>query len=175
MTTPNKIKISAIILTALVICFVVFLIWPLFKEIKENSEKIISQKVALATLEIENENLKEFKSYSEKTKVNLEKLDTLFVDPELPVDFINFLEKIARDCQLSIKITPLAGRLIGEPWPTLRFQISSTSTFPNLLRFLEKLESSIYLIEIQDLNINQLAKAELGDVQTTLSLKVFTK
>ena len=186
MAITNKIKISAVIFIVLSISFIVFLIWPLFREIKKSSANILSQKAGLTTLETKTKNLEEFKSYSQEIKPNLEKIDTIFIDPEVPVEFIRFLEKTARDCQASLKISPaFPTQIEKEPWPALLFQVTTTSPFPNFLKFLEKLESSIYLIEIQSLNISRLTETELkspelekfslGDIRARVSLKAFTK
>lgn len=186
MAITNKIKISIVIFVVLSISFIVFLIYSLLKEIKESSENILSQKAALASLETKIKNLEEFKSYSEEIKPNLEKIDAIFVDPEVPVDFIRFLEKTSRDCQITLKISlALPTQITEDPWPALIFQLTTTSPFPNFLKFLEKLESSIYLIEIQSLNINQLTEIDLrmpefekfspGDIRARLSIKVFTR
>jgi len=182
----NKIKIAIVIFLILTIIFVVFSIWPLFSGIKKSSANILSQKAALVILEAETKNLEEFKSYSQEIRPNLEKIDALFIDPEVPVDFIRFLEKTARESQASLKISPaFPTQITKDPWPTFLFQLTLTSSFPDFLKFLEKLESSIYLIEIQSLNISRLTETELkvpefekfslGDVRARVSLKVFTK
>ena len=185
MTIINKIKIFLLAIVVSGAVFLFFLVLPILKEIKESSQEILSQKAALATLEIKTKNLKEFKNQPAEMKTNLEKVTTLFVNQEVPVDFISFLEKVSRESGLSIKITPLTSQTERKPWPALKFQVSTYGSFPNLLKFLEKLESSIYLTEIQSLNVAKLTEAEiksstyeklfLGDTRTTLSIKVFSK
>jgi len=182
----NKIKIAVVVFLVLSIIFVVFSIWPLFREIKKSSADILSQKAALVILETKTKNLEEFKSYFQEIKPNLEKIDALFIDPEVPVDFIRFLEKTSRESQADLKISPaFPTQITKEPWPSLLFQLTTTSSFPNFLKFLEKLESSVYLIEIRSLDISRLTETDLkspelekfslGDVRARVSLKVFTK
>ena len=186
MAITNKIKIAVVVFLVLSIIFVVFSIWPLFRKIKKSSADILSQKAALVILETKTKNLEEFKSYFQEIKPNLEKIDALFIDPEVPVDFIRFLEKTSRESQADLKISPaFPTQITKDPWPTFLFQLTLTSSFPDFLKFLEKLESSIYLIEIQSLNISRLTETELkvpefekfslGDVRARVSLKVFTK
>ena len=186
MTLKTKINLSIVILIILSISFIVFLIYPLFSEIKNISQELISQKQDLISFQAKTEDLEKFQILYQEIKPNLEKINTLFIDSELPVDFISFLEKTSRDCQVLIKISPaLPTKIKEDPWPSLTFQITSISSFPNFLKFLEKLESSVYLTEIQNLNISRLTETEikskefeklsLGDVKTTLSLKVYTK
>lgn len=185
MTTQNKIKISIIIFLSLSISLIIFIIHPLFQEIKKNSEGLFSEKEKLITAQAKIENLEEFKTLYRDLLPDLEKIDALFVNPDFPVEFISFLEETAKISQASIKISPpLPSKIAGDPWPSLIFQINSISSFPNFLRFLEKLESGPYLVEIQNLTTKRLAETELqakkleklplGDVNVTLSIKVFT-
>jgi len=175
MTTSSRIKISIIALIALSICFVIFLIYPLFQEIEKNSKAILTQKASLEALETETENLEEFKLFAERNKENLEKIEEVLLDSELPVDFINFLEKVAGESQISLKVSYLAQQVNGGTWPALLVQSSCSGSFSNFLRFLEKLESSNYLIEIQTLNVTKLTGTGESDIQANFSLKVFTK
>lgn len=186
MTLKNKINLSLVIFIILIISFIVFLIYPLFKEIKNSSEELISEKQKLTSLERKIANLEEFQSLWSKIEPNFKKADQLFIDPEVPVKFINFLEATAKDCGVPIEISSaLPTKIEKDPWPSLFFQISSTSSFSKFLRFLAKIEASPYLIEIQNLNVRRLTEKELklkefekyslGDVETTLSIKVYTK
>lgn len=174
MTIINKIKISAAAIVVFGIVFLFLLILPILKEIKQSSEEVLSQKAALAALEIKTKNLEEFRNQPAETKKNLEKVAALFINREVPVDFISFLEKISRESNLSIKISPLASRAERKPWPTLYFQVTATGSFSNLLKFFEKLESGIYLTEIQGLNAAH-EKLSPGDTRASFSLKVFTQ
>lgn len=186
MSLKNKINLSITILFISIILLFVFLIYPIFLEIKKISQDFLSQKEKLVSLERKSENFQKFQSYYLEIKPNLEKIDQLFIDPKVPIDFIGFLEKTARDYQIPITISPgLPTKIEEDPWPSLNFQITSLSSFPDFLKFLEKLESSNYLIEIQNLNIARLTETELktkgfekfslGDARAILSIKVYTK
>jgi hypothetical protein len=186
MTLKNKINLSLVIFILLSVILILFVIYPLFKEIKINSEDLISKRQSLTLLERKTENLKQYQTIWVEIEPNLEKIDKLFIDPEMPVEFISFLEATARDCDLSIEISPsLSQKTTEDPWPSLFFQISSTASFSKFSKFLEKLETSPYLIKIQNLNITRLSEAELkskdlekfslGDVKATFSIKVYTK
>ena len=186
MILKNKINLSLIVFSILIISLIVFVIYPLFEEIKNNSEDLISKKQKLLSLETKIENLGEFQGLWQEIEPNFKKIDQLFIDPEVPVEFISFLETTARDCELPIEISPaLPSKIEKDPWPSLFFQISSTTSFSKFLRFLAKIETSPYLIETQSLNARRLTEKELklkefekfslGDIKTTLSIKVYTK
>ena len=186
MIPKNKINLSLVVFGVLIVSLIVFVIYPLFKEIKNNSEDLISKKQKLLSLEAKIENLGEFQSLWSEIEPNLKKIDQLFIDPGVPVEFISFLETAARDCDFPIVISPaLPSKIEKDPWPSLSFQISSITSFSKFLRFLVKIETSPYLIEIQNLNARRLTEKELklkefeklslGDIKTTLSIKVYTK
>ncbi|MCX6760810.1 MAG: hypothetical protein NTZ84_01730, partial [Candidatus Nealsonbacteria bacterium] len=99
-------------------------------------------------------------------------------DSEVPVDFISFLEKTASQSSVSIEISPFsAGKSGKDSWPFLNFQVNINGSFPSFLSFLEKIENSPYLIEIQNLNISQSAevKNSSGNVNALISFKAFSK
>jgi len=186
MNFKNKINLSLVIFIILSSILILFVIYPILKEIKINSEDLISKKQILASLERKIENLKQFQTIWSEIQPNLEKIDKLFIDPEVPIEFISFLEKTAGDCDLSVEISPIPTLKTAEdPWTSLFFQISSITPSPKFLKFLEKLESSVYLIEIQNLSIKRLTETELkakefekfslGDVKVNLSIKIYTK
>ena len=181
----KKIYLSIIIFGLAAVLSVVFLLYPLFSEIKKMSQEIVSQKQALAFAEAEIINLEDFKKIYPTIAPNLEKVHDLFVNPELPIGFIGFLEESAEQTQLAVKISPLPVRKIEKkPWPFLKFQIETVASFPNFLRFLEKIENSPYLIEIQNLTAVKALERNLRlreefvpneAVESTITLKVFTR
>ena len=110
----------------------------------------------------------------------------MFIDADEPLDFLSFLENTSRDCGIAAKVSSVSSldAKIGE-WPSIGFQITSMGSFPKFLRFLEKLESSIYPIEIQTLSINRLSKDEMGlkefegfsvgDIKADFLIKAYAK
>jgi len=170
--------------------FIFLIIYPLFNNIKKNSETFISQKRELALLEVEIENLEKFEKIYQTHYQNLGKIDKLFIDPEIPTDiieFVAFLRKIAKDSQISIDISSSTPKkqIVADPWPSIIFQVSCKGRLSNFEKFLEKLETSPYLIEILNLNIRRLTEKELkpeefeefslADSSISLLIKVFTK
>lgn len=186
MTIKNKINLSLVVFIILSLSLILFLIYPLFAGIKNNSEELISQKQKLISLETKIENLEKFQTLWQEIEPDFQKIEKFFIDPEVPVEFISALETIAKDCQMTVEIssTP-SGRTEKDPWSLLFFQLGATTSFSKFLKFLEKLETSPYLIEIPSLNVRKLTEADLrlkefegkslGDVKITLSLKVYTQ
>lgn len=185
MSPIKKLITTSLIFTIITLVLIVFFIYPLFQKIKRNSEDLISAKKELISLQAKIENLEKLKELYLTLQPGLEKIDALFIDPKAPIDFIKFLEKIGGDSGVLIDISYIGVRKIEtDPWPSLGFQIALTGPFPNCLKFLERIETSPYLIEVQNLDIRRIAKEEVarfkegvsaGNVEATLSIKVFTK
>ncbi|MBZ9572050.1 hypothetical protein KJA15_01775 [Patescibacteria group bacterium] len=180
----RKIYLSLAIFGIITILLIVLIIYPFFEEIKKNSKELISQKKRQISLQEEIKSFKEIESLYKTYQSNIEKIDDLFAEPEAPIEFINFLEKNAEKSQLSIEISPMAEKETG-PWPSLFFQISTIGSFSNFLKFLEKLETGPYLIEISNLNVRKITEKELrvkrfetfslSDTNALFLIKVLTK
>ncbi len=185
MNLKKKIYIILAIFCFAVLILAVVLIYPLLEGIKENSEQLITTRKELVFLEKQITELKEFKENYQEYKPNLEIIDKLFVDPETPLQFIQFLETRAANSNISLEISaiiPQREKTSSDLWDNTVFQISLKGSFSNFLRFLEKIEASSYLIESQNLTVNELNKGaigpegkSLGNIEANLSIKVFTK
>lgn len=172
----NKINLSLIVSSLIIILFIVFFIYPLFKEIKESFQTLSSQKNIFINLEQKTKNIKEFQSYYKDHKSNIEKIDLLFINSEEPVNFIKFLEVEAQNSQLSLQIYPeILTKQENEPWSFLAFRLTLNGSFLNFMEFLEKLESADYLIKIQTLNLKRLEINDSKDITATLLIKAYTK
>lgn len=179
------------------ICFIFFLWVALFcfllklgifffiGELKGLSQSIILQRKVQNLLESRIEDFKGFqKNYSFYYPV-FEKIENSFVDKEAPIEFIEFLEKEAKDANLSIKISPLAvdsGK--KETWISMGFQVLLQGNFLNSLRFLERLEQCPWLVEILQVKIEKISEngkigepknLETNNAQFSLEIKVFSR
>jgi len=179
MSILRKINLLIVIFFLLIVFLIVFLIYPLLTEIKNNSQAMVSQKKSLTIFQAKIENLEDFRNFYKDFEKDLQKINNLFIDPKMPIEFIGFLEKTADEHQLIIKISSTSPQKTGKDiWPSLVFQINSVSSSPNLFRFIEKIENSAYLIEIQNLNVNRITSNDPllnGDVNSNLFIKVYTQ
>lgn len=178
MKIEKKTNISIIIFLALIIFIIVFVVSPLIGEIKKGSQGLISEKNKLSVLGEQINSLERFKILYKNLEEILEKIDNLFINKEVPLEFIGFLERTASKSSVDVEISPFSGGQADKnPWPYLIFQITTDGSFPQILSFLEKMENSPYLIEIQNLTINQTGgeKKPTGNVSAAFSFKVFAK
>lgn len=171
---PNKkIMVSGIIFGIVIFILIVLIIYPLFGAIRAESKELISQKNKQAELILKTENIKEFQKNYKDYQPNLKKIDNLFINSAEPINFIEFLEREAANSRLSIEIAPSPSPKIKEDlWPSMNFQLKMSGSFSDFLKFLEKLESSPYLIEVLNLNINKPAEEKLV---SNLSIKVYVR
>ncbi|MFH1036757.1 MAG: hypothetical protein V1756_01650 [Patescibacteria group bacterium] len=159
----------------LLISFLVFAgITPAFKLIQKNSGEFSSQRSLMILMENEMESLELIRENYQDYAPNLEKIDSLFINREAPIEFIRFLEKIASDNSVSIAITPsMAEESVGQSWSEMYFQLSASGSSLHFLRFLDKLQNSIHLIEIKSISVQ--SKEVPGDIDASLTIKVLAK
>lgn len=186
MSQNKKTLIISVIFGLIALVVISFIIFPLLKGIKKNSEEFAAVKKDLFISQGKAGGLERIKETYENLRPDLEKIEKLFIDPKVPVDLIQFWEKTAIDSEISIEISPVSLKAPKEDsWNSMGFQISLTGPFPSFLKFLEKTENAPYLIEIQSLTVKKLTEGELesakyeqfslGDVKATLLIKVYTK
>jgi len=173
MSSKEKIVIFSVTFGVVVLALICFIIYPLFRGIEKGSQELITAKKEFILSKDETERFDQFKEIYNKLKPDLEKIDKLFIDPEVPIDFIKFLEYTAGDSELLADISlTLAKSAETDPWSSIGFRMILTGSFPNFLKFLEKIETSPYLIEIQNLSTKKL---EEGNIAANLVIKVFSK
>lgn len=181
----RKIYLISVLFIFLILGLLFCLISPLFSTIKKDSLEYLSQKENLISTEKKKKELINIEKTYADIEPNLAKIDALFVNPEEPVEFINFLEKSAQELNLSIQISLINKEAGEKPWPGIYFQIKTAGSFSNFMKFLEKLESAPYLIEVENMNIKRASETQArfetiktlktGDVQITLDIKVYTR
>ncbi len=87
--------------------FAVFVVLPLFKEIKAVSQNLFLKKNKIVYLSEERENLQKIENLYKTYQSDLERIENLFVDPEVPIEFIGFLEKTAVSSQIKLEISSM--------------------------------------------------------------------
>jgi Tfp pilus assembly protein PilO len=175
-----KLKFSILVIVFLVLDFaLIFLIRNFFLEIKKVSLEINQKKSETLLLEKKAQSAEDFSNLFQSEKGKIEKIESFFINSEMPVDFLNFLEKTAKDLNLSFKFSISQPTREKDPWPTLNFQINLVGFPSEIFKFLKKLNYSSYLIQIQNLEILKAEKSEKevlpGQVETNLLIKVYAK
>lgn len=176
MTIKNKINITFGIFFLASVLLVVFAIYPLFKGILRNADDLVATKGNIASLSAEINNFDSLNKQYQSYKPNLDKINNLFINANVPIDFIRFLENLAASSSLSATISP--GQSVGgsgqQQWKAVNFSVSAQGSYVNFSRFLERLENAPYLIGIQNLSINS-QNDKSGEISANMNIKVFAK
>ena len=174
MNALRKIYTSIVVFAIIFLLVVVLVVYPLFLKIKENSEQLADARKKLLSSAMEEELYIEVQELYKKRLPDLERITQVFIDPDAPLGLINFFEKEATTSAVQIEITSISKRAgTKDPWPSLLVQISAKGSFPNFLKFLERLENGPYLIEASEMNVKGLV--EKSGIKVAMSIKVYTK
>jgi len=182
----RKNYLSSIIFIGIFFAIILFVIFPMVREIKEKSQQLLLEKEAHQVFIEEKKNLQSFKETYQEIERDLTIADNLLVDSEVPIEIINFLENTASSFNVLINISSVSLEQTEEyPWPSLVFSLQAFASFSDFSRFIETLESNSYLIEIHEMNIRRMKEGELmsdefsglspGAIGASLSLRVFAK
>ena len=164
----KKIIAISIVFGIIVISLLCFAIYPLLSGVKKNSQELILAKKELASFKAETEEFEQSKEIYASLKTDLEKIDQLFINPDVPIDLVRFWRETAEDSGLLIDISPTSlGVEETVLWDSMGFHLSLIGPFSNFLKFLEKIETASNLIEIQNLS----AKSS----KQFLTIKVYIK
>jgi len=186
----RKTYIISLFFVGFFIASTIFLIIPLVKGIngiEKDSRDLIIVKADREFFSEEKNNIEKLENTFKEIQPNIEKTNVFFVSPEVPVDFISFLEKLASESDIFLKIYPSGVSLVENSnknlWSFLNFNLEAFGSFSDFSKFIEKLENSSYLIQVQNLNIRKV-KTEFSSssdekssdkINASFFLKVFAK
>jgi competence protein ComGC/acylphosphatase len=180
MNSKRKIILFSILFSILFLSILFFLILPNIKEIKRISKEISQTKSKLEEITRRQEEIEKFKRISPSITENLSKLENSFVNREIPVDFVEFLEKMAKDLKIQSQIS-----ILSSSKDSLSFQIKGVGVPESVFKFIEKIENCNFLIQVERIRISKLSEAELkteelkgfskNDLKFEISFSVLTK
>ena len=157
----KRIFIAATCFTTIALLLIILLVWPLVRDIKKSSDDLLVIRQTISSLGASIEDLEQFKTTYKRLNDDLAKARALFVNRDMPVDFIEFLEGAADDSQLAIAISPASVREVkGDIWPSMNFKLSLSGSATSCFKFLEKLETSPFLLDIQNFSITKTEQEE---------------
>ena len=160
MDIKTKIYTAPALFSIASLALIAFLIYPNFRDIKNSSLQIISNKKESAFIYAQNEELNRFKNNLHDYKVNLDKSDNSFIYTENPVDFIRFLEKISSELGIRMDVAITANpQNKGQNKSSVSFfQITTNGDFHDTLEFSKKMERGPYLLGIISVSLKKPIK-----------------
>lgn len=160
----------------------VFFAWGFMgAKLQGKSMELIEAKRALLVAKARQGNLESDEALYKQINNDREKIDSFFVDLDVPVNIIKFWESIAIQSGVTIVIDSAQSQTSGDVWKSQAFKITMTGQVENSLQFLERLETAPYMTEIQSffsriLNANESGKSDdLGKMKSEIIIKVYAK
>jgi len=174
--------VSSIVFIGISLALTMFIIFPLIRKIEESCSRLITGRQERAFFSEEKENLQNLKPVFQDLEPDLEKIDSLFINSEVPIEFINFLERLAIELNVFVDVHSVSSIYKQEnAWSFLVFKLDTSSSFINLSKFIEKLKNSSYLVEVKDLNMRKMggyggaSEGLNSEISASFSIKVFAK
>lgn len=170
----------------IIILLVALLLFPLLLGIKRGSSSLVNIIKELNIISNKSGGIEVAKETCREIDFYLEKGTNLFIDKEVPVRLIRFLEDEANNLNLDINISPVSLKEAKDDiWEFVGFRLNLTGSYNNFIRFLRYVEAGPFLIELSDMSIKALSESELksknyeqfslNDVVAILTIKVFAK
>jgi len=182
----NKFKKKYLILSIpLIFTGVAFYIvtLPILNEIRSISKEFQSIKENQNFLHLQINEIKKFNQALDSYKPAFRRADEIFIDPQAPIDFINFLEKKPQELNISLQTSSISlPQIQSESLTEITFDVIIHGPFINFLKFLKTIENSHYLIVIEDIVISEMTERDAirfgfnePIIESSMSIKLFTK
>lgn len=162
-------------------------IGPLLASAQHYKKMVMAQKERIMVAESRSSAVWTFKNFAKEEETGFKKIEGVFIEGKMPLDFINFLESTARLTGVTIDFSPAISQTeTKNEWPVLNFQISITGKTAAVLNFISKIETGRYLTEIESVAIDSgsgsgnlsskaVAAGANGVVYAQIVLKVYVK
>jgi len=181
MNKRSYIIILVFLLLSLLV--IAFFLWPYFNEIRMQSKELVSERDRTSSLNMQIRELPSFKKEYDSYLPNMQKIGKMFIDPQDPIAFIEFMENAALDSEIVLKVSPQFSS--EDESRSIAFQLAGNGIYNKVLNFIKKLEYGPYLINIEDLNISiqkeggapktNIVKDLSEEVQANLLIRVLSK
>ena len=189
VSAKNKIYISVSAFLLILALAYFFALSPIMHKLTDSAEKINLQKKSLSSVQSKIESLTQFKRNQAKYMPIIEKMESCFIKKDAPVNFIEFLETEASSSNLLIDISPAANYFQKDKktsWEESNFDLKVGGDFTSCLKFIHKLETAPYLIDIQKISIDSVnsknppsqtfsKEADNEEAVALISIKAFSK
>ena len=165
--------------TVLLLSMTAFIVYYLGQGIIEDYNTISMTKKETARITKDIENITEFENIALSYESEFVAFQDIFINPDIPIPFIEFLERSSQTSSLELIIIAADPKEIkGDPWSSMDFQLTLEGYYPNFVEFIEKLEAAPYLIELRNISIRKfkgMKDKPVGYGEFTLLVRTFVK
>lgn len=156
-----KKSFSIPILLFIVLLLVTFLVWPQYQEFKDLKNQVDEKQAELSETEKYFSELSQISEKLNDYQDSLKKIESALPQDSSLSSLLNFFQKESSENGLLLKnVNQAEGKRKEEPKGILAkvketyINLSLTGTYPSLKGFLESLEKSSRLIEVENISIN---------------------
>lgn len=158
---------------ALVICMgATAMLWL---EVRQTSQDFARERRELNQLISQRTNLFQIKREYERNVSSRQSIESVFLTPNRAVDFIVFLENLARSAGNAVEVQSVRGNE-ETGGDHLDFKVALAGNYPNLVNFLAQLENSPYLTQVSRLEMSKSVDSETraSILRTNADIRVLT-
>lgn len=183
MNCKQKIYITSIASTIIIIALVLILVAPLVEKIKSLSVNLIEKKGLMSSYEKRGgDYLKNLKNKYIELEPQISKINKSFIDSGRVIDFILAVEQAAALTNNYLEIKEISSSTEEK---ILSFQVSLWGSFSNLIKFLVRLENMDYFVDSGSLQITKIEEKSLKnltdkgimvsaeDIKSVISIKAY--
>jgi len=133
---------------------------PFLGKVKRSSQNLVSQKVLLNLVNARIVEVEGFQDGHSQLRQELHRIESVFVEKDSPVVFLNHLENTAQKANLSIDVYPSSVSIEStDLWSSIALQLSINGDVKDYLRFLKMLEHSEWMFEISYVSLDKTSKS----------------
>lgn len=149
MFSNNKIIPASLLLLAILMTIVGVFVAPLVYNIWKIGTLIKEQDRFLSESDKRIAAVNKFREFRSQNEVVFVKLNESLVAAGMPLNFINFLEEISKNCQVESFFSPAESqKSTKNSLPSVNFKITLKGTFSSSMKFLKMVEAGPYPVEI---------------------------
>jgi len=161
----------------------VFVIYPVFSGLRDASGKILYDKQQIKLIYQEKDDIENFKNNLSSYRLNLDKMEQMFIDPQDPLDFIKFVESTAATLNIDVDINLVnSTNQKSSSQQFSYFQINAKGGFLDVLNFIQNIENGPYLLKVNNLSVSKSLsdvgidpKASVNMTQANIAVGVLNK
>lgn len=150
----SKPLVVAAAFSAAALALVFLAVAPLIASIGDAGSQAVQQQAQIADYDRRLSSAREFIAFAKIENDNFAKMNEVFVDGQMPLDFINSLETAAANCNVSVKFSPsVSQQTSNKDWSSITIEADIAGGVSDILRFMEKIENSPYLLTVQSFGL----------------------
>jgi len=173
MSVKRKFLFYIAVFVSIYAVIIVFIILPTVKDLRVISKAIYNERVDLEKKYLKGQLLKKTVEDFKKIKPGEERLDAIFIVKGNELTFIQLLEEMANDNEVSQELFLKKGQP-AEELPSLPLEITIEGDYLNTLNYLNDLEQLDQYFNIDIINISTFGVESKGTIKMTLEGKIYT-